>query len=59
MMGMGWMMMRAVEVGMITKAPKGKENYCFGANEYRNNDIQSQRVLMTSFSDNIHHYFTW
>lgn len=59
MMGMGWMMMRAVEVGMITKASKGKENYCFKANEYRNNDIQSRRVLTTSFSDTIRYHFTW
>lgn len=50
MMGMGWMMMRAEEVGMITEASKGKEeNYCFGENQDRNNDIQSQPVLMASF----------
>lgn len=35
MMGMGWMMMRAEEVGMITKASKGKGNHCFGADEYK------------------------
>ena len=32
MMGMGWMMMRAVEVGMIIKASKGQEINWFGGN---------------------------
>lgn len=51
MMGMGWMMMRVVVGGMITKASKGKENYCSGpnSNEYKHNDIQPQPIVMTNF----------